>query len=113
MADASGIIEKVCSGLGCGVYGHGEVSLLPDGNRVQQELLDGGRLVRLSAALRAAGYETEKSLLAALEECAAGAENLNADGILGVRVELPAVMAERREDGYAAFEARCFIWLVE
>lgn len=131
------LFEEICRGLGCGAYGCGRVSLLPTVERVQQELVGGGRLVRLGAVLRAAGYETDRALLAALEDMAEVADKMSASEkssedeensenekfseisekikaeILGVRVELPAVIAERREDGYKAFEAKCFIWLVE
>ncbi|MDE6591711.1 MAG: hypothetical protein K2K57_01425 [Oscillospiraceae bacterium] len=128
------VIKKICEGIECGAYGHGQVSLLPSGERTEQELMDGGRLVRIGAVIRAGGYESEEALLAALDETAERLENFpkgekntalsdttmsdttSSDSsveILGIRAELPGVAVERREDGYRAFEAKCLIWFLE
>lgn len=103
--------------------------MLPCGERLGQELADGGRLVRIGAVIRAGGYEPENVLLEALDEAAERLEKipenipesendtaLSGDPsveILGIRAELPGVIAERREDGFRAFEAKCLIWFLE
>lgn len=119
------VIKKICEGAECGAYGCGRVSLLPGGERLGQELVGGGRLVRIGAVIRAGGYESENALLEALDEAAEKLESfpgseenttMNSDSsieILGIRTELPGAIAERREDGFRAFEAKCLIWFLE
>ncbi|MCM1578055.1 MAG: hypothetical protein NC078_04570 [Ruminococcus sp.] len=111
------VIKKICEESGCGAYGNGRVSLVPKGDRCEQELADGGRLARIGAVLRAGGYEREEDLLRELESAAGKIEKVsckvNGVEIPGARVRLPGVLSERREDGYAEFEAECFIWVIE
>ena len=119
------VIKKICGKIGCGAYGCGKVSLLPSGERTEQELAHGGRLVRIGAVVRTCGYDSEEALLEALDNAAGKLEKIsesenapNGGGaseaeILGIRTELPGVIAERREDGFRAFEARCRIWFLE
>lgn len=105
MSEAGGIIETVCGRLGIGAYGSGAVSFIPGRGRDEVRFEDGSRLVRLRGVLRAAGYEGGQVLIGYLEEAASAA----AVGDPVVTVRLPAVMAERCEDGFAAFEAECDI----
>lgn len=104
MSEAGGIIESVCGRLGIGAYGNGAVSFIPGSGRDEVRFEDGGRLIRLGGVLRAAGYEGGQVLIGYLSEAASAAA---ADPAVTVR--LPAVLAERREDGFMAFEAECDI----
>lgn len=108
MSEAKGnVIESVCGRLGIGAYGSGAVSFIPGRVRDEVRFEDGSRLVRLRGVLRAAGYEGGQVLIGYLEEAASAAAAAVGDPAVSVR--LPAVLAERCEDGFTAFEAECDI----